>query len=198
MTSKRDLFHMTDGQVQQGRKFWQRTGQQGRLARSSFDAEATAPKTWLFYVNSKGELITEPIECELYRVGRASDSSEAIAMLHGMCPKCGETFIAREDNKTMSVDAIEFRKAHRYIREQWQRHCREVLLRPPRDNDKIPVVSSPERWACDYCKSWCVRVYGGFASDDHHGVTQVSVPVGVPIIDAKPAASEEEGSRIEF
>lgn len=164
---------------------WERTGSEGRLAKSSFDAEANAPKTWLFYVNSKNELICEPIECELYRVPRASDSSEAVVMLHGMCPKCGETFIAREDNKTMSVDLVSYRKASKRLREQWSRRCHEVYARPPRDEDQIPVVSSPERWACDYCKQWCVRVYGGVVTDDHKGVTQITVPPNIPIIKPK-------------
>lgn len=182
MIHKRDAFQMDRRQLDAGRRMWDKTSSEGRLAKSSFDAEANAPKTWLFYVNSKNELLCEPIECELYTVGRLSDAREAVVMLHGMCPKCGETFIAREDNKTMSVDVVTYRKASRRFREQWNRHCREKLLRRPRDEDKILVVSSPERWACDYCKQWCVRVHGGVASDDHRGVTQITVPANVPLI----------------
>lgn len=165
---------------------WHRSGQTGRLAKSSFDAEASAPKTWLFYVNSKNELISEPLECELYVVGRYSDSREAVVMLHGMCPKCGQTFIARQDNKTMTVDRVTYRQASPRLKEQWVRHCRERFGRGPRDADLIPVVSSPERWACDYCRSWCVRVHAGVCVDDHRGVTQLTVPVGTKLIDPKP------------
>jgi hypothetical protein len=39
----------------------------------------------------------------------------------------------------------------------------------------MAVVSSPERWACDYCHSWCVKVQGGIARDDHRGTTQFAV-----------------------
>lgn len=185
MSTKRDFFQMTREQKLAGHKAWARAGQHGRLAKSSFDAEANAPKTWIIYVNSKGEEI-KTIECELYTVGRYSDSREAIVMLHGMCPKCGETFIAREDNKSMSIEFVEHRKAPRHLRVNWEYHCRNHMGREPRDGDKIPVVSSPERWACDYCKGWCVRVQAGVAVDDMRGVTQLVVPVGTPLINPKP------------
>jgi len=180
--SKRDFFAMSEREKLAGRRAWERSGTVGRLAKSSFDAEALAPKTWLFYVNSKGELIHQPIECELYIVGRHSNSGEAVVMLHGMCPKCHETFIVREDNKTMSVERVTYRQADKRVREQWARHCAQVLGRRPSDSDLIPVVSSPERWACDYCRSWCVRVHAGICVDDHRGVTQISVPVGAKLI----------------
>jgi ribosomal protein S27AE len=188
---KQDFFKMSREQQAAGKRMWQRTGQQGgrldgRLMSSSFDAEATAPKTWLFYVNSKNELISNPIECELYVVGRHTDSGDAVAMLHGMCPKCGETFIAREDNKTMTVDRVPYRQAPRRFREQWARHCSESLGRHPRGEDQIAIVSSPERWACDYCRSWCVKVEGGIAVDNHRGVAQIVVPVGAQL--TPPAA----------
>lgn len=190
---KRDFFQMTPQQRAMGQQLWEQSGKagygvttrHGRLAKSSFDAEALAPKTWLFYVNSKGELIHEPIECELYIVGRHSNSGEAVVMLHGMCPKCHETFIVREDNKTMSVERVTYRQASKRVREQWERHCKTVFGRRPSDSDLIPVVSSPERWACDYCRSWCVRVYGGVCVDDHRGVTQITVPMGTRMIDQK-------------
>lgn len=183
---------MTNAQKHVGREMWKRTGQQGRLAKSSFNAEAMAPKTWIFYANSKGEEINT-IECELYTVGRLSDSGEAVVMLHGMCPKCGETFMAREDNKTMYIDYVLFRKAPKFLQVNWAWQCRNVLGRPVRDGDKIPVVSSPERWACDYCRSWCVRVHAGVAVDDLRGVTQLTVPVGAQLIE-KP----REGGTADF
>jgi hypothetical protein len=174
MTSKRDIFAMNERQAKAGRQMWRRTETQGKIAKSSFDAEASAPKTWILYANGKGEEIAT-VECELYVVGRASDAREAVVMLHGMCPKCGETFIAREDNKQMTVDRVTFRQAPKFLQINWDYHCRNVLGRLPRDNDSIAVVSSPERWACDYCKSWCVRVSGGVAVDDHRGTTQITV-----------------------
>jgi hypothetical protein len=182
--NKRDLFHMNQQQVAAGRKMWQRTGQQGRLANSSFDAEAMAPKTWILYANSKGEEI-KTIECEIYAVGRLSNASEAVSMLVGMCPKdgCGESFLAREDNKTMSIDYVPYRQAPAFLRVNWKWHCENTLGRRPSDDDKIPVVTSPERWACDYCKSWCVKVYAGVAKDDHRGVTQFTVHGNVPVFE---------------
>ena len=144
-------------------------------------------------MNSKGELLSNPIECELYIVPRASDAREAVVMLHGMCPKCGETFIAREDNKTMSIDRITYRQAPKLIREQWERHCRLKGVRPS-DSDKIPIVSSPERWACDYCKSWCVKVHAGMAVDDHRGVSTLHVPSNIPILDVP----KEKKGLVEF
>ena len=182
--SKRDFFSMSRGQRHAGRQMWQKSGAQGRLASSSFDAEANAPKTWLFYVNSKNELLSNPIECELYIIPRASDAREAVVMLHGMCPKCGNTFIAREDNKTMTVDRVTYRQAPKRVREQWERHCRATKGRGPRDGDKIALVSSPERWQCDYCHSWCVRVHAGVAVDDHRGAATIHVPRGTKLLDA--------------
>lgn len=189
--SKRDFFSMTPQQRALGKRMWARAGQQGRLAKSSFDAEANAPKTWIIYVNGRGEEIST-VECELYVVGRQSNSGEAVVMLHGMCPKCGETFIAREDNKTMRIDRIEYRKAPKHLKINWAHHCRNVLARQPRDSDPIVVVSSPERWACDYCRSWCVKVHAGVATDDHRGVTQLSVPVGVQLVDPGPSKDSVE------
>ena len=179
---KRDFFQMTRGQRLAGKKMWDQSSREGRLAKSSFDAEANAPKTWIMYVNNKGKEIST-VECELYVVGRFSNSNDAIVMLHGMCPKCGETFLAREDNKTMTIEQISYRKAPKFLQVNWRYHCRNVLGRPPRDADKIPVVSSPERWACDYCRGWCVRVQGGIAHDDYRGVTQFTIPVGTTLID---------------
>jgi hypothetical protein len=99
-------------------------------------------------------------------------------MLHGMCPKCGETFIVREDNKSMSLGWVEYKKSKGHLKEQWERHCREVLRRQPRDADKIAMVSSPERWQCDYCKAWCVRVTDSIAITDMSGATQIIVDQG--------------------
>lgn len=179
--SKRDLFAMSDAERRAGSDLWKVTGQKGRLASSSFDAEAMAPKTWIMWVNDKGEGITT-IECELYAVPRASDSREQIGMLIGMCPKCGNNFTVREDNKSMTLDRVTYRKAPKHLRVNWAYHCKTVLARPVRDDDVIPVVSSPERWACDYCKEWCVRVSAGVAVLDMTGVTQFTVASRPPIV----------------
>lgn len=191
--SKRDFFKMTRQQATAGREMWRRTGQEGRLAKSSFNAEERAPKTWILYVNSKGEEIST-IECELYTVGRQSDPTEGLVMLIGMCPKCGEHFIAREDNKTMYVETLRYRQAPKHIQINWDYHCANVLGRRVSDDDKVLVVSSPERWACDYCKGWCVKVHGGVAVDDHRGVTQITVPMGgVPIVGETPPEKKSGG-----
>lgn len=179
--SKRDLFSMSSQQVAAGRQAWTRAGQKGRLASSSFDAEAMAPKTWIIWVGPKGDEIAT-IECELYAVPRASNANEQIGMLIGMCPRCGENFTVREDNKGMTCERVSFRKAPKHLRINWQFHCKNVLMKPVMDDDQIPVISSPERWACDYCKGWCVRVSGGVATTDMTGVTQFSVSGNTPII----------------
>jgi len=164
--SKRDIFHMSASQAQAGREMWKKTEQHGRLTQSSFNAEEMAPKTWILYANQKGEEI-RTIECELYVVGRASDTSEAIMMAVAMCPKCHQHVHVREDNKTMHLDAVSYRKAPVHIKVNWRYHCQTVLGRPVSDSDLIQVISSPETWTCDYCKRWRVKVYNGIAKDDH-------------------------------
>jgi hypothetical protein len=171
--SKRDAFMMSESQALAGRSMWQRTAQEGRLCSSTMDAEATAPKTWLLWVDSTGR--EHIVECELYVVGRASDSTEGIGMLHGMCPCCKETFIVREDNKEMDVEFVPYYKAPRHIRQEWRRHCRMVLDKRVSDKDKIAIVSSRERWMCDYCHGWCVRVADSVAVTDTKGATKVFV-----------------------
>jgi predicted RNA-binding Zn-ribbon protein involved in translation (DUF1610 family) len=182
--SKRDaVTFKSAAQVQAGRDVWNRSsraltdpsGLNGRLANTSMNAEETAPKTWLLYKNAhKGE-VQAIIECEIYINHRASDSSEMVGMLHGMCPECGETFIVREDNKGMTLGWVEFGRSTGHLRAQWTRHCREKLGRPPRSDDKIAVVSSPERWQCDYCKGWCVKVTDSVAIRDMTGATQMII-----------------------
>lgn len=179
--SKRDAFVMTAEQAAAGRKMWQQSGQVGRLVQSTMSAEDTAPKTWIFWVNAPSPNF-DTLECELYTVGRASDPTEGIAMLVGMCPKCGNHFSVREDNKQMHVDWVTYREASRFLRMHFGRHMRTTMGRDPRDDDKIPVVSSPERWACDYCREWCVRVDRSVARNDYSGVNKIIVDQNVPII----------------
>jgi hypothetical protein len=183
--SKRDLVKMSHEQVNAGRSMWQRTGQVGRLTHHSFNAEEMAPKTWISCVNNKGEEQCI-IECELYVQARHSDRSEGVAMLHGTCPICSETFIVREDNKEMSVEYVPYRQAPRFLRQQFSEH---VLKRGRRVSEemKIPVVSSAEPWLCDYCHSWGVRVQAGVAVPDMTRVRRVNIDMstghGVPVID---------------
>lgn len=182
--SKRDAITFRSQQeIQAGRELWARTnralvapeqGRNGRLSNQSMNAEETAPKTWLLWKNaSKGE-VQDIIECEIYLNPRASDSSEMVGMLHGMCPKCHETFIVREDNKGMTLDWVEFGRSTGHLRAQWSRHCKG-LGRVPKASDKIAVVSSPERWQCDYCKAWCVKVTDSVAITDMTGATQLII-----------------------
>lgn len=171
---KQNLFNMNAQQTAAGREYWRRTAQQGRLAKSSFDAEAMAPKTWIMWVNNKGEE-KSTVECELYVAGRQSDRSEGVGMLHGTCPVCQETFIVREDNKQMAVEYMPLRRAPAHIQVNWKYHCRNVLGRMWSEDDRVAVVSSSERWACDYCRQWCVRVTDGIATTDMTGVTQIAI-----------------------
>jgi len=185
---KRDVVAMDNRAVAAGREMWRRTSQKGRLVSSSFNAEENAPKTWILYANPLGEEIST-IECELYQVGRHSDPNEALVMLVGMCPKCGNNFSAREDNKTMHIERVSYRKAPKFLKVNYRYHMERERGRRISDDDMVPVVSSPERWACDYCKEWCVKVYDGIAKDDHRGVRQVTVHGNVPILGEKESVN---------
>jgi len=194
--SKRDIAHMTPEQIARGRALWAKTskaaqdnsGKYGRLSSQSVDHESAAPKTWIRYMAPKGQEICV-IECELYAVPRTSGAIETVGMLMGMCPVCGESFIAREDNKSLALGYVEYRRAEAWLRVHWEHRCKQ-LGKPPMDEDRIPLVSSGERWACDYCKGWCVRVTDSIAMDDHKGnLATIIVPVGVPIIGSGDSVS---------
>jgi hypothetical protein len=179
--TKRDIARMTPAQIAQGRALWQKTSQVGRIGGQSANYEETAPKTWIRYMAPKGGEICV-IECELYAVPRTSGAVETVGMIVGMCPACGESFMAREDNKSLSLGHIEYQHAPAWLRVHWEHRCKQ-LGKPPMDADKIPVVSSSERWACDYCKGWCVRVTEGVACDDHKGnLPSLVVSMHTPII----------------
>lgn len=178
--SKKDAFALTPEQVAAGKRMWTETGQKGRLAQASYNAEDLAPRTWIFWVNAPSPSL-DTIECELYVVGRASDPTEGISMLIGMCPKCGEHFSVREDNKEMHVEWTTYRKAPRFIRINFEHRIRSTEGRMPRDEDKIPLVSSGERWACDYCHEWCVKVENSVARDDYSGANRIVVDKPVHI-----------------
>lgn len=196
--NKRDLFRLSSEAAQAGRAQWTGPAALKRdgdgwisgLAPSTMNAEEMAPKTWIRWID-KGSAEVD-IECELYAVPRATNSKEAVGLLVGMCPKCAEHFSVREDNKQMSVEYMAFNKCPKHIRQNWARHCKLMFGRGPSNEDKIPVVSSSERWACDYCRGWCVRVTNGVASTDMTGVTQVIVSSRIPIIEKERKTEKVE------
>jgi len=172
--SKQDIMQLDPVRARAGQRWWQETEQRGRIGRQSVNAEEAAPKTWLLWKNAWQGEVEAVIECEIYIQPRASDPREMVGVLHGMCPKCGETFLVREDNKEMALDWVIYRESKGHLRASWAQFCRE-RGRSPRQEDKIAVVSSPERWQCDYCKSWCVRVTDSIAITDMTGATQLYV-----------------------
>jgi hypothetical protein len=191
--SKRDIAQLTPEQVAKGKALWARTNKIGRVTQQSVDHEAMAPKTWIRYMAPKGQEICV-IECELYAVPRTSGApGETVGMINGMCPVCGETFIAREDNKALALGSVSYQNAPKWLRVHWEHRCKQ-LGKPPMDADKIPLVSSPERWACDYCKGWCVKVTDGIACDDHKGnLPTVIVSMHTPIVGGTaPAEASSE------
>jgi len=200
MTQKRNLFTMTAEQRRAGLLVQQRMERQGMIAPSSFNAELSAPKTWLLYVKD-GRVDPQQqhvLMCELYGTEGSGDA-RGEGMLHGMCPKCSETFLVREGNKSMTLGWIEFRKAPTWMQHAYLLHHRHDLGKPPTwmpaSETKIPVVSSPERWMCDYCKEWAVRVSEGVAVDDHRGIGRIYVPQGA-LIDS-PTGTRAGGTTLE-
>lgn len=188
--SKRDLFTLTPEQRAAGRKMWERTTKTGKLCLSSEDYERTAVKTWIRYVDSKGAELAV-LECEIYRT--AESDGRAVGVLNGMCPKCGECFLANEGNKTMHIGAVEYRRAPAWLKVHWE-HYQKSLNRFVSDSDKIPVVASPERWACDYCKSWCVKVTDGVASDDHRGVAVMYSSLPLRALESNQPSKDAEST----
>jgi hypothetical protein len=186
--SKRGLVRMNKREVEAGRRAWAQAGNKGRLAPGSFDFERTAQKTWIRYVDGTGEE-RAVIECELYVQPNVDGSGELVGMLHGMCPCCGETFIVREENKEMSLGAVRFDQAPRWLKVHWTHHLAEKhglkkglrletlgrlpsfeeMVRPPQGADAIPIVSGTNRvdepWVCDHCHKWGVYVYESVARD---------------------------------
>lgn len=200
MTKKRDLITLTPEQRRNGVAMRARMEQMGTLAPSSFNAELSAPKTWILYVKDGrvAQSHQQVLMCELYGTQGAGDS-RGEGMLHGMCPKCCETFIVREGNKSMSLDWLEFRRAPEWMQHAYLLHHMNDLGRPmgwrPPSDTKIPLVSSPERWMCDYCKSFAVRVSGGVAMDDHRGIGVIYAPQGSLI--QSPTGTQAGGTTIE-
>ena len=182
---KTDIFggRMDSRQFNAGRSMEKRMYQEGKVLGNSMDAEKQAPRTWILWADGpdlpggRGKPI---IECELYAVPRASDSNETVGMLIAQCPVCymhhkQDNYITvREDNKGMSIGTVEYGrlpKGH-HLRDNYALDC-EAKGRQPRSTYKIPMISSPERWQCDYCMSWCVRVTDSVAHTDMRGATQI-------------------------
>ncbi|HEY5657467.1 MAG TPA: hypothetical protein VIY27_06730 [Myxococcota bacterium] len=177
-------------QVAAGKKVWAETSRpgHGRIAMSSADFERSAPKTWIRWVDGTGEE-RHVLECELYMQPHSSGTGELVGMLHGQCPLCRQTFIVREGNKEMSLGAVRFDQAPPWLRVHWTYHMAEKhglrnglvlerlgrlpdyaeMVRPPRPEDPIPLISGTNRvdepWTCDYCKRWAVNVYENVARD---------------------------------
>lgn len=187
--SKRDLFNMTPGQKAAGREMWKHTAEdgpgKGMVAMSSTDYELTSIKTWIRYVNSKSEELCV-IECEIYH--QPNSDGVAVGMLSGMCPKCGNCFLVNEGNKTMQLGHVTYRNAPAWLKTHWSFHKRS-LNQLTMEDDKILLVSSPERWLCDYCKGWCVKVTENIASDNHSGGAVIYSAASVGSLARDAAAS---------
>jgi len=168
---------------------------EGRFTSGSVDTEDLAPKTWILWKHASKGLEICTVECEIHRQPRASDPGEAVAMLVGQCPVCYREhknpdgspqvnyFHVREDNKGMSLDWVSYGKLppSHHLAVNWKWHAEHKLGRAPMSDDKIAMVSSPERWICDYCHSWCVKVTDSIAITDTTGAT-------VLVMDMKAAA----------
>jgi hypothetical protein len=166
-----------------GRALMDRAGRpgDGRFAGTSVDSEDLAPKTWILWkATNKGEEICT-IECEI-QMTQGSDG-RAECMLVGQCPVCwtehGQQnfFHVQEGNKAMSLDWVKYGKLppSNHLAINWAWHCKNKLGRAPASDDKIAIVSSPERWICDYCHSWCVKVTDSIAMTDMSGATMMTI-----------------------
>jgi hypothetical protein len=197
-----------------GRKMWAASSKRGELAASSVDFERNAQKTWIRYVDARGEEKCV-IECELYMQASATRGGELVGMLHAECPCCRNTVLVREDNKEMSLGSVRFDAAPAWLCVHWRYHMAEKyglrsglvlerlgrlptdaeMMRPPRGEDPIPLVSGTNRveepWLCDYCHRWGVNVYEGVARDHDTGRTAER------IISHGPAGPSRPGGAIE-
>ena len=170
---------MSEREWSAGRQMENRMMREGRFTGMSVDTEDLAPKTWILWKHANKGQEVATVECEIHRQGRASNPNEAVAMLVGQCPVCwrdhGQTnyFHVREDNKSMSLEWISYGKLppSHHLAINWKWHCENKLGRAPASDDKIAMVSSPERWQCDYCHSWCVKVTDSIAITDTTGAT---------------------------
>lgn len=185
---KQPLVRLDARQSAAGKKAWERASQKPGRITSSMDFERSAQKTWIRWMDATGNE-RAVIECELYMQPRVSGAAELVGMLHGMCPCCGETFLVREDNKEMSLGSVRYGRAPRWMRVHHRVHLAEKhglrknlaledlhrlpldeeMVRAPRDDDPIPLISGTNRveepWVCDYCKRWAVCVYENIARD---------------------------------
>ena len=190
-------LRMTPEQIAAGQKMWRTSSRLGQVTQRSFDAEAMAPKTYILWVNDKGEKKCI-IECELYVAGSTSGRPEGIGMLHGECPKCRKTFIVQEDNKSMTLERVPLRSLNPELQDNYRYDARKKG-RPLSPDDEVVVVSSPTRWQCGYCKGWCVRVTGGVAITDMKGATQIIMHMRPTLIDPESTALDKPvEKKIEF
>lgn len=174
---------MNERNFSAGRAMEQRMLREGRFTAGTVDNEALAPKTWILWKNTaRGEEICT-IESEIHKAPSQSEAGRMCAMLVTQCPVCWREFQQQnyihvhEENKQLSLDWVQYSKlpTSNHLSINWRWHCKNVLHREPRSDDKIAVVSSPERWMCDYCKSWCVRVTDSIAITDLSGATVLVV-----------------------
>lgn len=170
-----------------GRQMESRMMREGRFSGVAVEAEDMAPKTWILWKHANKGLEVCTIECEI-QMTKGSDG-RAEAMLIGQCPVCYREhknadgtpqvnyFHVQEGNKAMSLDWVTYGKLppSHHLAINWKWHAENKLGRAPASDDKIAVVSSPERWICDYCHSWCVKVTDSIAITDTSGATVMTM-----------------------
>jgi len=183
---KTDIFggRMSGAQAQAGRSMKDRmfslanTGE-AQFQNSTVDAEDMALKTWILWKD--GPLMkdgTQPtIECEIHQGQSRTQAGKGVIQLHGQCPFClmhlddDNVFLVDEENKSLTVEPVPYSKLPRnhHMVQQWDAYVQRRFARRARPDDTLFLVSSPERWMCDYCKGWCVRVTDSVAVNDHSG-----------------------------
>jgi hypothetical protein len=181
--SKRDIFggQMGEERFAAGRAMEQRMFREGRFQSSTIDSDDLALKTWILWRD--GPLLPNgkrpTIECEIHRATSRTTPGRQVVTLHVACPFCLMNFnhdsvlLVDEENKPLSVEAVEYGKlpkSHHMV-QQWDEYVVRRFARSARDDDKLFLVSSPDRWMCDYCKGWCVRVQDSIATTDTSGAT---------------------------
>ena len=104
----------------------------------------------------------------------------------------GTVTIGITDYAQNSLGDITYGRAPAWLKTHWAYHKRQ-LNQIVSEDDKIPMVSSPERWACDYCRSWCVKVTENVASDHYKGVTFLASSLSIDTLrsTALPSAPDK-------
>ena len=188
----RDIFNgrLDERSRRAGVHMQNRMQSEGALVGNSVDTERDALKTWILWRDGPlmhdpvtGENVRPTIECELTIAPRSSDSSEAVGALIATCPACAQNgqeqhLLIREDNKELAFELVKWGdykhlpKGH-HIRQHWPPFCRRAYGREPHETDQMALVSSPARWQCPTCHSFCVRVQDSIATNDFKGATFV-------------------------